>query len=59
MLNIYQSPTIESVGGVDYDPDCPVFFAVILAVTVAAIAAVVWYAVYFWVDIIEDPHIPS
>jgi NADH:ubiquinone oxidoreductase subunit K len=34
----YQSPTIELVGGDDYEPYTPVFVAALLAIVAAAIA---------------------
>ncbi|MEO0190467.1 MAG: hypothetical protein ABIL18_05750 [candidate division WOR-3 bacterium] len=45
MYDVYQSPTIEQVGGDNYQPDSPVLFLVFAAVAVAlTLAAVVNYA---------------
>lgn len=45
MNDVYQSPTIEQVGGDNYQPDGPVVFLVFAAVAVAmTLAAVVNYA---------------
>ena len=42
----YQSPTIETVGGDDYQVNSPVLVAVFAALVVVALGVAVWWYAY-------------